>query len=86
MAYGGPWRRVSTSLLTSKLKAQGLQSSLGSPVSDKVFLVLELRHFFQRQNMTLGWVEFPYAVHVTGVQRDVIKNEQQFGTLVIIIW
>jgi hypothetical protein len=35
--------------------------------------------------MTLGYVVFPYAVHVTAVRRDVIKNEQQFGTLVIII-
>jgi len=86
VAYGRPWVRGSTSLLTSKLKALGLQSSPGSSISDKVTLVLELRLLFQGQNMTLGYVVFPYAVHVTGVQRDVIKNEQQFGTLVIIIW
>jgi len=86
VAYGGPWRRGSTFLLTSKLKALVLQTSPVSPVSDKVPLVLELKILFQREKMTLGWVVFPSAVHVTGVQRDVIKNEQQFGTLVIIIW
>jgi hypothetical protein len=47
LVYGGAWRRGSTSLLTSKLKVLGLQPSPGTPVSDKVLDVFELRIHFQ---------------------------------------